>query len=175
MQVEAMEQTPFDVTVFTDSDFFVASDFLGRVARTVGQHRPILALGVQNVLTLDLEFHDPPAQQFPFWSTVLIYYNGSVAKEFFANVKKIREFWGGYARRFNFSPDIFRNDFAFSLALSSLRLPLEEITLPREYQCVFTQEEVTEFDAGPIFRRRVTLDTHAMHKPSLLRSLGCGT
>lgn len=176
MQVEAMEQTPFDVTIFTDSDFFLASDFLARVARGVGPNRPLLLLSARQTLDRFLQPYNDGIDNFPFWSTVLVYYNGTIAKQFFDGVRKIRAHWQAYARRFSFSPDIYRNDFAFSLAASSLRVPYEEITLPSVYRCIFTQDQVSSFgNDGPVFEHPSSLDVHAMHKPSLLRSLACNT
>lgn len=178
-QVDAMEQSPFEVTIFMDADFLPVTSGLLAAASMCGPDRPLMFLTSDNIMRSNLRDHlrDDAQNPFEVWSTVLVYYNDrspfSVTRRFFDQVRNVRDNWSFYASRLGVTDQFFRNDFAFAIAAQRI-LPPHLATLPEFYRCVFyMDEECTGVTSDSVYVRGMVspYDAHVMHKPSLLRTI----
>lgn len=179
-QIDAMASSPFDVTIFHDADFLPVSQGLSIEAANVNATNPLRFLHARNVMREDLtsELRSDAVNPFPVWSTVLLYYMdrtpGSLTLRFFDEVRRIRDHWEFYAKQIGVPPTLYRNDFAFAIALRRLRVPLERVCLTPNYRCVFYFDVLCDQVTSSSVSMNglvVPYDVHCMHKPSLLNSI----
>jgi hypothetical protein len=112
---QAYEYTPYDETILLDVDYMVNSDRLLQVFDYVKDYACH-----QNIAQLMI----PEGQQeqlsnisFPtLWATVLGFRKTEKTEQLFACMKMIQKNYSHYAALFNFSPDIYRNDFSLTIA-----------------------------------------------------------
>lgn len=177
-QIDAMAETPFNVTIFHDADFLPVTQWLSIEAAGVNVNTPLKFLRAKHVVTEDLtsELRSDAVNPFPVWSTVLIYYldqtPGSLTQRFFDEVRHVRDHWEFYAMQTGVSPKLYRNDFAFSIALRRLRVPVERVSLSDQYRCAFYFDVPCDSVTSSTVSMRglqVPYDVHCMHKPSLLQ------
>lgn len=167
--VEGIRQSPFDITLFMDSDFIVNTDALG-LELQVMQNQPRAAV---RFMTNDNVKHvgKPAYNPCTLWSTVLIWRKSKAMDQFWETVLRYAENWDYVLSVENLPSMVFRNDIAWSLARSSVwpDTSLKSQSMSESYQAYFAR---VPYD--PVERKlqgqpnRIQLDIHAMHKTSLI-------
>lgn len=112
---QAYQYSPYEQTLLLDVDYMVNSDRLLKVFDLMNDyvcHQNIAQLmipkGEQEKLSAN-SFH-------ALWATVLGFRKTEKAEQLFACMKMIQKNYKHYANLYNFSPDIYRNDFALTIA-----------------------------------------------------------
>lgn len=117
-RVEAYDLTPYDQTIIIDSDYLVASDNLSKFfdqESDVSLFRNSYDLAQWRDTSSFNYLND---QSIPFyWATVVYFKKGQFAESFFNLLKHIRSNWGYYRLLYNIDSNVFRNDYAFSIAM----------------------------------------------------------
>jgi hypothetical protein len=114
----AYDLTPYDTTLVLDSDYILNSDIL----------KPALSNNYdlqiyKNSFDLaanrnDSEFKRINQYSIPFyWATVFIFQKNTITRAFFDLIAYIKENWTYFRILYNIESNIFRNDFAFSIAI----------------------------------------------------------
>jgi len=117
----AYEHSPYDETIVLDVDYIVSSAQLLKL------------FGTEKYFQIQQQVHDVTARNdfyaqttfgqlnFPqSWATVIYFKKDPRAKEIFDFVKMIKENYSHYAKLYKFPQQPFRNDYAFSIALTAL-------------------------------------------------------
>jgi len=119
-RVEAYDLSPYDKTIVIDSDYIVASNFLEKLfssSHDVMLYRKSYDLAQWR----DTSSFDYINQSIPFyWATVLYFTKSEESKMLFTLVKIIRENWQYYRLLYRIDASMYRNDYAFSLAVHML-------------------------------------------------------
>lgn len=184
----AYELSPFDETIMIDSDLLIQDNAFDLVW---GNDEDILIN--REVLTLE---HKKPAIQeirldsmgIPmYWATQVYFRKGERAKQLFDLVDHIRERYDYYQYVYEFPGKLFRNDYAFSIAIHIMNGFLEnnEIksfpsdTILSSFDCddlIAVKEGALTFLVNSATERwKFTLNNvkgitvHAMNKYSILR------
>ena len=118
----AWEHSPYDQTIILDADYIVSSDLLLRLFDSPLEfacHQSVLDVTGRN------NFHSHNffgRHKFPqTWATVCYFKKNNFTRDVFDLVKMIKENYSHYSRLYNFNRKPFRNDYAFSIALSVLQ------------------------------------------------------
>ena len=113
--------TPYDETILVDADYFVLNDSLNAVW---GNNEEFLinkkAHSLMHVPLSGPEFRLNPYGIRMYWATLIYFKKGPKAKFVFELVDHIKECWDYYKHVYDFPGTLFRNDFAFSIALHML-------------------------------------------------------
>jgi hypothetical protein len=116
-RVDAYELTPYDQTIVLDSDYIVSTNFLSKL---FDSDSDIMLFRKSYDLaqwrdTTSFEFIN---KSIPFyWATVLYFTKSKEAKLLFTIVKLIRDNWQYYRSLYRIDSSMYRNDYAFSLAI----------------------------------------------------------
>lgn len=119
-RVDAYELTPYDQTIVLDSDYIVSTNFLSKL---FDSDSDIMLFRKSYDLaqwrdTTSFEFIN---KSIPFyWATVLYFTKSKEAKLLFTIVKLIRDNWQYYRSLYRIDSSMYRNDYAFSLAIHIL-------------------------------------------------------
>lgn len=117
---EAYELTPYDETLFIDSDYLVMSSALNN------------CWGSTNDVMINHSIYSPCDQITPYskniddmgiklyWATVIFFRKSSLAEHLFSLVQHIQDNYSYYKDLYYFSNGLFRNDYAFSIAIHML-------------------------------------------------------
>lgn len=112
---QAYEYSPYDETLLLDVDYMVNSDRLLKVfdfCKDYACHQNIAQLMIPRG-----EQEYVSRLSFPtLWATVLGFRKTEKTEQLFACMKMIQKNYNHYANLYNFSPDIYRNDFALTIA-----------------------------------------------------------
>jgi hypothetical protein len=117
----AYDVSPYDQTLLLDTDFIVSSDRL-KILFDSDQdllcHRHVLDITDRRNFASDTRFGDV---EFPMWWATVVYFRRStVAESVFDMMKMIESNWYHYSRLYKFSQDLYRNDYAISIALNTV-------------------------------------------------------
>ncbi len=186
----AYNLTPYSTTLVIDTDYIINSKVL----------LPALSLDhdlqiYKNSMPLaswrnKVEFQRISPYSIPFyWATTFIFKKNLVMKSFFDLVEYIKLNWHYYKNLYNISSPVFRNDYAFSIAIHlmsdygqgefAVELPgtmtyitdkdmLINATDDSMQFLIQKEKNQTEF----IATKTQGIDVHVMNKLSLLRVLG---
>jgi hypothetical protein len=110
--------TPYDKTLVIDSDYIINSDIL-RSALNKDEDLQLYRK------SLDLagwrenkQFQRINEFSIPFyWATTFIFKKNNVTESFFSLIKYIKENWNYYTALYNIESILYRNDYAFSIAI----------------------------------------------------------
>lgn len=117
---EAYELSPYDETLFIDSDYLVMSSALNN------------CWGSVNDIMIDHRIYSPMEGDLPktkyiddfgikmYWATVIYFKKTDFTKFLFSLVRHIQENYRYYKDLYYFSNGMFRNDYAFSIAIHTL-------------------------------------------------------
>lgn len=115
---EAYELSPYDETLFIDCDYLIMSDALSN------------CWGSNNEVMIDHRIYSPYdsvhtkyIDEFGikmYWATVIYFQKSDFAKFLFSMVRDIQENYRYYKDLYLFSSGMFRNDYAFSIAIHTL-------------------------------------------------------
>lgn len=117
---EAFELSPYDETLFIDTDYLIMSSALSNCWGSEGDfmiNHKIFTPG------LDKDPYSKYIDDFGirlYWATVIYFKKTELAKFVFDTVKHIQENYNYYKQLYYFSNGMFRNDNAFSIAVHML-------------------------------------------------------
>jgi len=186
----AYEASPYDQTLLLDTDYIVSSDRLGLLFET--NHdllcpRYVLDVTDRNNFAKDTRFGEI---EFPMWWATVVYFRKSrLAESVFSMMKMIETNWYHYSRIYKFSQDLYRNDYAISIALSTVygHLPDSVPSIPWPlftsfYDVYLNQLDEDKFQLNYVRmvdhrekHQRLILencDLHVMNKPDLGKICG---
>jgi hypothetical protein len=117
----AYEVSPYDETLVLDTDYIVSSDRLSTLFESTQDllcHRHVLDITERRNFATDTRFGEV---EFPMWWATVIYFRRSkVAQSVFDMMRMIESNWYHYSRVYKFSQDLYRNDYAISIALNTV-------------------------------------------------------
>lgn len=185
----AYELSPFDETLLIDCDYLLFSPALNAVW---GSDEEVMI----NKSAIDLfgnELTGPEFRLNPFgirmyWATVIYFRKGKKAKTLFDLVEHIKENWSFYKALYEVPGHLYRNDYAFSIALHVLSgyteeanvvssLPYPSLLTALDTDQLFkvrSEADVSVFANDPVetwkfyVARLKGLDLHCMNKISLI-------
>jgi hypothetical protein len=182
--------SPYDETLVLDTDYIVASDRL-KVLFDVGQdllcHRYVLDVTDRENFAIDTRFG---FVEFPmWWATVLYFKRSRLAEDTFAMMNMIENNYYHYSRLYKFKEEPYRNDYAISIALSTLygHLPNAVPSIPWPlltsfYDVYLNQLDDDQFQLNYVrmveFKERhqrmilSNTDLHVMNKPDFGKICG---
>lgn len=113
----AYDISPFDETILLDSDYLVmdrALDAAWGLAEPVAIPTQIVSLDGQPTHPDDLTMG--PTGLPLRWATMVYFRKSREAEMFFQNVAHVQKLWQFHAMSYGFSPALYRNDYAFTIA-----------------------------------------------------------
>lgn len=117
----AYDLTPYDETLLLDSDFIVSNNLFLNCFQSENDlllYKDSYDLsGVRN--TKEFEFISDSGCEF-YWATCVFFRKTKTNKMFFDLIKHIQQEWHHYRRTYQIQSLLFRNDFAFSIAIHIL-------------------------------------------------------
>ena len=120
-RARAYNLTPYDQTIVMDTDYIICNDKLNKCfvqqkdlllykdATHIGMHEYIPEF--ERVSDTSIDF---------YWATVFFFRKTKQTEAFFGLVKHIEENYMHYRNMYQFKTTVFRNDFAFSIAIHIL-------------------------------------------------------
>lgn len=179
----AYELSPYEKTLVLDSDYVTCSDRLSRIFES-----SVTVTAMKNVYDATGRDGFRDYQRISrtgihhYWATVLYFDRSQLSQDFFCLMKMIHENYQHYSQIYRFLSSPFRNDFAASIALTTVYGHLENAVPEIPWSmanlhsdCALKQIDNDKFEV--IFKnhtadqmRRVILDGedfHCMNKHSL--------
>ena len=144
---DVYELSPYDETLVIDSDYFIMNNVLDQVWNSANdvmincKYRDVSERHKDNISYLD-NFSIPM-----YWATVFYFKKYDFAENLFTLISHIKYNYKYYYYLYNCSGNLFRNDFAFSMALHILNgsVAFDVPSLPIDYLN-------NSFDLDDIFR-----------------------
>ena len=116
----AFKFSPYDETILMDTDYIVANDNLNKCFDSDEQMMLYKdAKSLSFVHNDEFNYISDSSVQF-YWATVVYFKKTEFAKTVFDLVEHIQEQWEHYRKLYQIRSRMFRNDFAFSIALHIL-------------------------------------------------------
>jgi hypothetical protein len=144
---EVYKLSPYDETLVIDADYFIMNNVLDQVwdsdndVMINSKYRDISGRHKENIEYID-NFSIPM-----YWATVFYFKKSDFAENLFTLISHIKHNYKYYYYLYNCSGNLYRNDFAFSMALHILNgsVAFDVPSLPIEYLN-------NSFDLDDIFR-----------------------
>ena len=179
--------SPYDETLVIDADYFVMTDVLDQVWGSENdfmincKYHDISGRGNTNIHYLD-DFTIPM-----YWATVMYFKKSDYAESVFYLVNKIQDNYQYYYQLYNCSGTMFRNDYAFSIALHILNgnvasnvpsLPIEYLNNSYDLDDIYrvdAYDDILMFCAtrenkeDHVLGRFKNMDLHIMNKFAIMR------
>lgn len=163
--------SPYDQTLLIDADYFMFNDSLACVFDTDLEFAcsdEIVDVGT--MITVPTKLSSVSLQMC--WATVVYFTKCDFSESVFAFMRLIRENWEFYAMLHHFDPELFRNDYALSIALHTLSgFDRTYTRLPIKLHTIFTQTEIIEvrdstvvFEAMSGINKITDTNLHVMNK-----------
>lgn len=180
------ELTPYERTLLIDVDYLILSDRLNSFWEIDQDF--IIADSIKDlVLPSRLKYHDTYISSTGinlFWATTIMFTKNNFTKKIFDLVTHIKSNYKRYAEIYRFDNRIYRNDFAFSLAIhmlsgfendSQYRLPslltsLDKDTLLDVSTTGKLSFLIDKLDMSYLVASIDGLDMHVMNKQSIMRN-----
>ena len=182
---DCYELTPYDETLVIDSDYIISSDNLSSIWNN--RHDFLIYSNSFDLAQWrdDSSFKYLNQFSIPFyWATAFYFKKTAFTKSFFDIIKYIKENWNYYRSLYNIDSAIFRNDFAFSIALHIMgkeffcELPGKmNYSLDRDLLIDIKDSslkflvEKKNYSGEFVATKTVNLDMHVMNKYSLTRCI----
>ena len=185
--------TPYDTTLVLDSDYIISSTVL----------KPALDRDCDLQIyhnSMDLstwrptdEFYRINQYSIPFyWATIFIFKKSPVMAAFFDIIAYIKDNWRYYSMLYNINSHVFRNDFAFSIAIHLMnnKMPGDfTMELPGKMTYIMDRDillgiedstmrflvEKQNHHGEYLLVKTADLDMHIINKQSLLRFIDGGS
>ncbi len=113
------ELSPYDETLVIDSDFILSSNTLSNIWNN---ERDFLIYKKSFDIAQwrdDSSFQYINQLSIPFyWATAFYFKKSNINKQFFVLIEYIKQNWSYYRALYNIDSTVFRNDFAFSIAIN---------------------------------------------------------
>lgn len=180
---DSYDLTPFDETLVIDSDYFICDRSLRNVW---GSYHDIMIN--RRVVLLD---HEVPSDVWlettgirMCWATCIYFKKSEQAAMLFDLVKHIRFYYQYYSMVYGFSTNLYRNDYAFSIAVHMMNgfVPDDIPTLPVDFLLSsYDRDELIDVPAKDEFvflvkskdsftlSRTKNMNVHIMNKFSIVR------
>ena len=185
---QVYELTPFDETLLVDCDYLICGDTLNAVwgcAEDVLINKDAHLLNHTPMGGNEYRLNDYGIRMY--WATVIYFKKSAQAKLLFDLVQHIKENWDFYKLIYDFPGNLFRNDFAFSIAIHILsgnteselfkRLPYSSLTTATDLDQLYKVKSPNEIlmfhnDRKETWKFQAVLlkgiDVHCMNKLSIL-------
>lgn len=177
---DAYTLTPFERTLLLDADYLIMSDrykTLFDIDQDLSCHYDVLDVTGQNLYKTDERLS--PYTIPMVWATAVVFNKSEFADNVFALMKIVKEHWEYYSALYQFSPKVFRNDFALSIALHILGgYGTEAHRIPWRLPTLTSRARIIDYDERGIkyvyekqerdYVGRVQQDIHIMDKKSLV-------
>ena len=132
---DVYELSPYDETLVIDSDYFIMNDVLDQVWDSTNdvmincKYRDVSERHKEHIEYLD-NFSIPM-----YWATVFYFRKSDLAENLFTLISHIKHNYKYYYYLYNCSGNLYRNDFAFSMALHILNgsVAFDVPSLPIKY------------------------------------------
>jgi len=127
----AYELSPYDETLFIDADYLIMSDALNHCWGSV--HDFMISDNTQEAL-FSRQFMPPWIDPFSirlYWATVVYFRKSYEAEQIFNMVHHIFENYAFYAQQYSFPNRMFRNDWAFAIAVHQMNDFQDRTQVPR--------------------------------------------
>lgn len=153
-RVLAYELSPYDETLMLDTDYLVLSNHLS----TVWGSPEDLMIGDTAIDLLHAPLTGADARLNPYgikmrWAGAVYFRKSEKARQIFALIRHIKDNWSFYQLTYDFPSKLYRNDFAFAIALHILG--------------GFTEEEfVAPIPEGPMLSALDTDQFFRLHSPT---------
>jgi hypothetical protein len=116
----AFKFSPYDETILIDTDFIIANDSLNKCFDSNQDFMLYKnAKSISSIKNTEFDYISDASIDF-YWATVVYFKKTELAKTIFELVEHIQEEWKHYRRLYQIKSSMFRNDFAFSIALHIL-------------------------------------------------------
>lgn len=184
----AYELSPYDETLFIDADYLVMSDALAHCWGSV--HDFMISDNTQEAL-FSRQMLDPWIDPFSirlYWATAIYFRKTEEAEMVFKTVKHVFDNYEFYNQQYNFPNRMFRNDWAFAIAVHQMNDYQDMKSVPRmpipsllklfdndDFVKVNGENDLTVLMQKPeqktkfILSRVKGIDLHVMNKWSILR------
>lgn len=145
------ELSPYEQTLLIDADYFMFNDSLSHIFDTNSEFacfNEINNLAAQNT-PVRLSSISISMQ----WATVVYFTKNELARSVFEFMEAIRDKWEYYSLLYSFNGNLFRNDYALSIALQTLTgfSPSAFDRLPGKLHSLFSNIDILEVrDNGEI-------------------------
>lgn len=177
--------SPYDETIVIDSDYIINSDVLNKVWGS--KHDFLIYKDSFDIAQWrdDSSFKYLNQWSIPFyWATVFYFKKTEIVSDFFFLIKHIKANWSYYRALYTIDSTVFRNDFAFSIALHMMGNSFFG-TLPGKMNYVLDRDllidvkndslkflvEKKNYFGEYILTKTKGLDVHVMNKYSLTRCI----
>lgn len=117
-RADAYDLTPYDQTIVMDTDFIVSNDILNNCflqQKDFLIYKDATHVGIHNGTSEFLRVSDTSVDFY--WATVFFFRKTKTTKIFFDLIKHITKNYMHYRSMYQFRTTVFRNDFAFSIAI----------------------------------------------------------
>jgi len=186
---EVYDLSPYDETLVIDADYFIMNNVLDQVWDSENdvmincKYRDVSGRHKENIEYLD-NFSIPM-----YWATVFYFKKSDFAKNLFTLISHIKYNYKYYYYLYNCSGNLFRNDFAFSMALHILNgsvafdvpsLPfnylnnsfdLDDIYRVNSHNDIIMYCADAERITNHILSRFKNMDIHIMNKKAIARCI----
>lgn len=140
----AYDLSPYDQTLLIDADYFMFNSSLKPVFESNLEFACYDEIVDVTLLTHPQQRLSPVTQQM-CWATVVYFTKCEYAKAVFEMMETIRDNWKYYAMLYNFRVEMFRNDYALTIALHALNgFNGEYARLPGKLHSAFSNVDVTK-------------------------------
>lgn len=118
MRADAYDLSPYDQTLLLDTDVVVCNDLFKQCFDSVNDFQLYRnATDISNVRSeIEFDYISDYSVDF-YWATCVFFRKTDTNKIFFDLVKHVYDEWEHYRRVYQLSSKLFRNDFAFSIAI----------------------------------------------------------
>ena len=184
---EVYDLSPYDETLVIDADYFIMNDILDQVWDSENdvmincKYRDVSGRHKENIEYLD-NFSIPM-----YWATVFYFKKSDYTRHLFTLINHIKYNFKYYYYLYNCTGNLFRNDFAFSMALHILnggvefevpRLPIEYLNNSFDLDDIYrvnSHNDIIMFCATPesserhVLTRFTKTDLHIKNKKAVER------
>jgi hypothetical protein len=144
----AYDLSPYDETLLIDSDYLICNNIFNTVwgcAEDIMINKSAIGL-MHNELGGE-EFRLNPFGIKMYWATAIYFRKGPKAKTLFGLVAHIKDNWDFYKLTYDFPNSLFRNDYAFSIAIHILNgfLENDDYVVPLPSDNILTAMDTDQF------------------------------
>lgn len=140
--------SPYTETLLIDCDYLICNNVLSNVWGSVEE--VMINKHATNLFHQELEHQERRLNPYGipmYWATVVYFRKGEKAKQLFDLVDHIKDNWEFYKLTYDFPGTLFRNDYAFSIAIHILNGLFEQsnfvVSLPE--QTILTALDTDQF------------------------------
>jgi hypothetical protein len=184
---DCFDLTPYDETLVIDSDYIISTTNLSKIWNTQADF--LIYKDSYDIAqwrdTKSFQYFNQYAIPF-YWATVFYFKKNFITESFFVLIKNIRENWSYYRTLYLIDSPLFRNDYAFSIAIHMMNGSIDNFafeSLPGKLYYTLDSDilldikddkfqillEKEKFHGEYTLSKTSNLDMHIMNKFSLAR------